>query len=553
MLLIGLFVIGLALVGQSVEAQTVAGRQREFSKADFRRGSITPERAWWDVKHYHLSVEVFPETKRLVGSNKIKFESEAAGQQMQIDLQPPLTITRVLYGTSELTFDRQSNQGNYYLIEFPQAINAGVEAEIEIFYEGQPLEAKNPPWDGGITWTRDSQGEPFIASSCQGIGASVWWPCKDHGADEPDNGVKISLTVPDSLTGVANGRLLRTETNETKLTRTFHWQVTHPINNYCVNMNVGRYVSFSETYEGTFGTLDMQHWVLDHQRDRAMQHFKEAPRVMAAFEYWFGKYPFYADSYKLVAAPYLGMEHQSSVTYGNGFQNGYQGRDLSGTGVGMLFDFIIVHESGHEWFGNNISMKDTADMWIHESFTNYAESLFVEYHFGKQQAADYVIGLRKSIKNDRPIVGTYGVNHEGSGDMYYKGANLLHSLRHIVNDREEWRKILTGLNTKFRYQTVTSKQVEDYISQQTGIDLSAFFDQYLRTTQVPRFVFQVRGNQLIYRYQNVVPGFNYPLAVSVNGKSYRIFPSDKPQVVRFSASIGSIEVDPNFYIDSVRR
>ena len=553
MLLIGLFTIMLVLATNPVEAQTVAGQAREFSAADFQRGSITPERAWWDVKHYHLSVEVFPETKRLVGSNKITFETTAVGQRMQIDLQQPLTITRVMHGLNELPFKRADKPGNYYLVDFPQPFNAGVETQIEVFYEGQPVESENPPWSGGITWTKDTRGHPFIASACQGIGASIWWPCKDHGADEPERGVDISLTVPDSLTGVANGRLTRTEANEAKGTRTFHWQVTYPINNYCVNINVGRYVSFSEKYKGKFGTLDMQYWVLDHQRDRAMQHFKEAPRVMAAFEYWFGKYPFYRDSYKLVAAPYLGMEHQSSVTYGNGFQNGYRGRDLSETGVGLLFDFIIVHESGHEWFGNNVSMKDAADMWIHESFTNYSESLFVEYHFSKQQAEDYVVGVRKLIKNDRPIIGTYGVNHEGSGDMYYKGSNMLHSLRQMVNDRERWRQILVGLNDKFRYQTVTSKQVEDYISEQTGIDLAAFFNQYLRTTRVPRFVFQVRGNQLIYHYENVVAGFDYPLVIQVDGKSYRIFPKEKAQVVRFPSLIGSCQVDRNFYVEAVRR
>jgi len=549
MLLIGLFIIVLALACPTVEAQTIAGEARDFSPADVRRGSILPERAWWDVKHYHLAVEVFPEAKRLVGSNRITFETTNAGQQMQIDLQTPLAITRVTHGSDELTFTRQ---GNYYLIDFPQVLNAGIETQIEVFYEGQPKEAKNPPWDGGIAWTKDTEDRPFIASACQGIGASIWWPCKDHGADEPDRGVMISLTVPDSLTGVANGRLVRTESNKAKSTKTFHWQVTHPINSYCVNMNVGRYVSFSEQYQGAFGTLDMQHWVLDHQRDRAMQHFKEAPRVMAAFEHWFGKYPFYRDSYKLVVAPYLGMEHQSSVTYGNGFANGYRGRDLSDTGVGLLFDFIIVHESGHEWFGNNVSMKDTADMWIHESFTNYAENLFVEYHFGKEKAQDYVIGTRKLIKNDRPIVGVSGVNHEGSGDMYYKGGNMLHTLRHIVNDREKWRRILTGINTDFQYQTVTSKQVENYMSMHTGIELSKFFDQYLRTIEVPRFVFQVQGNQLIYQYENVVAGFNYPLAIKVNGKSYRIFPQQNQQMVRFAMPIDSCEVDRNFYVDSVQ-
>ncbi len=549
MWLIGLFAIALAFGCGSVNVQAAVVRSQEFTAADVRRGSITPERAWWDLKHYHLSVRVIPETKRLEGSNKITFQTVAGGQQMQIDLQQPLTISRVVHGDRELMFTRH---GNYYLVSFFEPLPAGVVTEIEIFYQGRPVEAKNPPWSGGITWTKDSKGRPFIASSCQGIGASVWWPCKDHGADEPDDGVMISVTVPEQLTAVANGRLLGTESDPVNAVRTFHWRVTHPINNYCVNINVGRYVSFSERYDGAYGALDMQHWVLDHQRDRAMQHFKEAPRVMAAFEYWFGKYPFYEDSYKLVAVPYLGMEHQSSVTYGNGFKNGYQGRDLSGTGVGLLFDFIIVHESGHEWFGNNVSMNDTADMWIHESFTNYSESLFVEYHFGKRQAEDYVIGLRKLIKNDRPIVGTYGVNHSGSGDMYYKGANMLHSLRQMVNDRDRWRKTLTGLNDEFRYQMVSSKQVEDYLSEHTGMDLSAFFDQYLRTTKVPVFVFETRGNQLIFHYDNVVAGFDFPLVIQVNGQPYRIFPREDRQIVRFETLIDSCEVDRNFYVETRR-
>ncbi len=547
MLRIGFFwIVGWLLIGGNASGQTVAGQQRVFTDADRRRGSITAERAWWDVQHYDLSIRVFPKTKRVSGSNKITFTRVDAVRPMQIDLQPPLAITRVSQDDRPLAFSRE---GNCYFITFDEPLPMGVEQTIEVFFEGQPVEAKDPPWSGGLSWTTDSKGRPFIATSCQGIGASIWWPCKDHGADEPDRGVDVSATVPKALTAVANGRLLKTTFDSDQQTRTFHWRVTEPINSYAVNLNVGHYVSFNEKYSGSFGILDLQHWVLDDQRERAMQHFREAPRVLKAFEYWFGKYPFYEDSYKLVSVPYLGMEHQSSVAYGNGFQNGYQGQDLSGTGIGMLFDYIIVHESGHEWFGNSISMRDTADMWIHEGFTNYSESLFVEYHFGRQKAADYVIGLRKRINNDRPIIGTYDVNHEGSGDMYYKGANMLHTLRHIVNDRQQWRQILTGLNTTFRHQTVTTEQVENYLSEQTGRDLSKFFDQYLRTTKIPRLMYRINGPQLTYWFENVVPGLSIPVDLYAGGRSYRVFPREAVQSVRFANPINTVTWDRNFYID----
>ena len=295
--------------------------------------------------------------------------------------------------------------------------------------------------------------------------------------------------------------------DEQAKTKTYHWEVVNPINNYGVNANIGNYVNWSEEYDGVGGKLDLNYWVLPHQKEAAMKTFKEVPRMLKAFEYWFGKYPWYEDGYKLIAVSYPGMEHQSSVTYGNYFRNGYRGRDVSFTGIGFKFDFIIVHESGHEWFGNNISMRDAADMWIHEGFTNYAENLFVEYYWGKQAGADYVIGSRKNIANDEPIIGTYGANREGSGDMYYKGGNMLHTIRQIVNDDEKWRSILTGLNKDFWHQTVTTQQVESYVSQHAGIDLSKVFDQYLRTTKIPQLAIQDRKERSCrFDGSNVVPG-----------------------------------------------
>ena len=512
------------------------------------RGSITPEREWWDVLHYHLSVEFMPETRRLKGSNAITFKAVKSGKKMQIDLQPPLAITKVVHGAAELKFERE---GNVFWVMFEKDLSQGAKEKIEVFYEGVPVVSRNPPWVGGITWGRDDLGEHFIVTTCQGIGASIWWPNKDHGADEPDRGMKISVTVPERLTAVANGRLKKTDHDAAAKKKTFHWEVLNPINNYGVNVNIGNYVNFSEKYKGKGGVLDLDYWVLAHQKDAAMKWFKEVPRTIEAFEHWFGKYPFYEDSFKLVSVSYPGMEHQSSVTYGNWFQNGYLARDPCSCGVGFKFDFIIVHESGHEWFGNNISMKDAADMWIHEGFTNYSENLFVEYHFGKKDAEDYVVGTRRGIRNDRPVIGTYNSNRSGSGDMYPKGGNMLHTIRHIINDDAKWLSILRGLNTDFWHQTVTTQQIESYITKKAGIDLSKVFDQYLRTTMIPVLKYKLNGKSVSFKYDQVVKGFAMPIRVTINGKEVTLTPTEVAQTLEFTEEIKTFEVNRNFYVDTM--
>jgi aminopeptidase N len=528
-------------------ASSLFAQTENITRQETLRGSVTPEREWWDVLHYHLKVEFLPETKRLKGSNTITFRTLKSGNKMQIDLQPPLLITKITHGDSLLKFERE---GNVYWVMFEKDIPKGAEAKIEIFYEGVPVASKNPPWVGGITWGRDDLGEHFIVTTCQGIGASIWWPNKDHGADEPDRGMQISVTVPDQLTAVSNGRLKKTDHDVAGKKKIFHWEVVNPINNYGVNVNIGNYINFSETYKGKGGVLDVNYWVLPHQKEAALRQFKEVSRMMEAFEYWFGKYPFYEDGYKLVTVSYPGMEHQSSVTYGNWFRNGYLQRDPCACGVGFKFDFIIVHESAHEWFGNNISMKDAADMWIHEGFANYAENLFVEYHFGKKDAEDYVIGTRRSIRNDIPIIGVYGTNRQGSGDMYPKGGNMLHTIRHVINDDTKWLAILRGLNADFRHQTVTTKQIESYISNKAGIDLSKVFDQYLRTTNIPLLKYSVKGKTLSFNYERVVKGFAMPVRVTINGKERKITPSEVKQTFEFPEEIKSFEVNRNFYIEA---
>ncbi len=511
---------------------------------DTLRGSITPERAWWDLTYYDLAIDFDVEHKSLSGTNTIAFKVLHPHQLMQIDLQEPLKITQAKFKGSTLPFKRE---GNVYWITFPNSLPVGSGNQITVSYEGIPVEAVRPPWDGGLTWSTDGNGHPFIATSCQGLGSSVWWPGKDHMYDEPDS-MLIRITAPPSLTVVSNGRLRHIDYHADGR-HTYHWFVSNPINNYGVNANIGKYAHWSDTLHGEKGVLDLDFYVLEHHYDTARKHFEDVYKTIRAFEYWFGPYPFYEDGYKLVEVPYLGMEHQSSVTYGNKFRKGYLGRDLSSSGWGLKWDFIIVHETAHEWWANSITYKDIADMWIHESFAHYAESLFLDYHFGRQAANEYAMGTRLNVSNDRPIIGTYNVNREGSGDMYYKGGSMLHSLRMWLDDDAQWRKILRGLNGEFYHQTVTTAQIENYLSKESGKNLDSFFDQYLRDIRIPVLEFQKKKKTLRYRYTNIVDGFNMPLLVSIDkGANKWIYPTGAWQVLKQKTQFKSLDVDPNFYV-----
>ncbi len=520
---------------------TPAAAQQAFTRQDTLRGSITPERSWWDLSYYDLSVSVDPASQTLTGSNRISYTVLEPGNRLQIDLQEPLRIDAVLQDGQPLKVE---SEGNAHFVTLAKPQRKGASETVTVNYSGAPRVAVRAPWDGGFSWARDSKGQPFVATSCQGLGASAWWPVKDHMYDEPDS-MAIAVTVPKSLMDVSNGRLRKVEEDEA--TRTYHWFVSNPINNYGVNINIGDYVHFGESYAGEKGTLDLDYYVLPEDLDKAKEQFKQVQGMLEAFEYWFGPYPFYEDGFKLVQVPYLGMEHQSSVTYGNRFENGYLGRDLSGTGWGLKFDFIIIHESGHEWFANNITYRDIADMWIHESFTAYSENLYLDYHFGAQAGAEYTIGTRRNISNDRPIIGPYDVNQEGSGDMYYKGANMLHTLRQLVDDDARWRNMLRGLNREFYHQTVTTRQIEDYLSRESGKDLSAFFDQYLRTTMIPTLEYRQVQGTLEFRYTDIVEGFDMPIRIGVGGESRWIFPHAGWKTEPLPEGAQPI-VDPNFYI-----
>ncbi len=526
---------------------SITSSAQEFSRQDSLRGSITPERVWWDLTYYHLDVEILPEQKYIRGSNTIQYKVLTKNNQLQVDLQEPLKITKVVQNGRSLEF---RSDGNAHFVQLWADQTPGQVNELIVYYEGQPKEAVRAPWDGGFSWKKDTNGTDFIATSCQGLGASVWWPNKDHMYDEVDS-MDISVEVPEHLIDVSNGRLIGIDHNREKKTKTYHWTVKNPINNYGVNLNIGDYVSWKEQYAGEKGNLDITYWALKTDEAKAKKTYQEVPRMLAAFEHWFGPYPFYEDGYQLVQAPYLGMEHQSSITYGNQFQNGYLGRDLSSTGWGMKFDFIIVHESGHEWFANNITHKDHADMWIHESFTNYSESLFLDYHFGKEAGQAYVRGTRTQIGNSKPMIGPYGVNYSDyPGDVYYKGGNMLNTLRSLTNDDEKWRGMLRSVNKVFYHKTVTSAEFEAHIAQFLGMNLEATFNQYLRDKRLPTFEYYFKDGNMNYRWINTISGFDMPVDVIVNGSKIRISPTTRWKRIPMTGE--TLEVDPNYYIGTLK-
>ncbi len=545
----------------------VINNKKELTHADTLRGTYGASRDWWDVTKYDLDVKFDIPDSSISGSNIISFTALKNGTELQIDLQAPMIIDSIFYFTSKQYAQRTSTRlrsaragsskyiitnfrrdGNAYFIPFADLpVSTGI-SRLIVYYHGKPRKAINAPWDGGLIWKKDMNKNPWVTIACQELGASVWYPCKDHQQDEPDQ-AEMKITCPDTLVCVGNGRMRNKIVNGDG-TATYDWYVSNPINNYCLIPYIGKYVHFGEVFKGEKGDLTMDYWVLDYNLQKAKKQFVDAARMMKAFEHWFGPYPFYEDGYKLVDAPHLGMEHQSATAYGNGYRMGYAGRDLSGSGWGLKWDFIIVHESGHEWFANNITSKDIADMWIHEGFTNYSETLFTEYFYGKEAGTEYIVGTRKGIKNDKPIIAQYGVNKTGSGDMYPKAGNMLHTIRQLVNDDEKFRQILRGLNKTFYHQTVETKQIEDYISKEANMDLSKVFDQYLRDTRIPKLQYKIDNGKLTYKWVNCIAGFNMPVKILIAADKYElVYPIDsETKTIAVEVKEDDFKVERNFYV-----
>ena len=523
------------------------GKNQPNSRADSLRGTLTPLRTCYDINYYHLDVKIDLEQKSVSGSNEFAFTATQDFTKLQFDLFDNLKIEKVVYKDKNLPFTREYNA---VFVTFPETIKKGSKDKFTVYYSGNPVVAKNAPWDGGFIFKKDAAGNPFVSVACQGLGASVWWPNKDHQSDEVDS-MLISISVPETLQEISNGRLRNTVSKPGGY-KQYNWFVSNPINNYDVTFYIGKYSHWQDSYPGENGNLSIDYWALQVDSAKARPHWDaDVKPMLKCFEYWFGPYPWYKDGYKLVQAPHLGMEHQSAVAYGNKFMKGYLGRDLSGTGHGLKWDFITIHESGHEWFGNNITSKDIADMWIHEGFTNYSETLFTECTDSKQSGSEYVIGIRQGIDNDIPIIGPYGVNKEGSGDMYPKGANMIHTIRQLINNDEKFRQILRGLNKTFYHKTVTTAEIENYISKQSGLKLDKVFDQYLRHANIPVLAYKINGTTLSYRWITDVQNFDMPVRVTLKANEYTLLkPTNSWKTVKIDASINADNFanDPQFYI-----
>lgn len=498
---------------------------QNFTRKDSLKGGLSRERICFDVSHYGLNIKVDIAQKSIVGYNEIYFKVLAPTKKIQLDLYENMKVDSVVWNFQKLQYNREFGA---VFIDFPSVLESNSNHQIKFYYSGNPIIAKRAPWDGGFIFKKDTSGKPWVGVACQGDGASIWYPCKDSQSDEPENGATIKVAVPNGLMNVSNGRLLGSEDLKNGYTR-WDWEVKNPINSYDITLNIADYAHFSENYKG----LDLDYYVLRENLEKAKIQFEQVKPMMDCFQSKFGAYPFTNDGYKLIETNYLGMEHQSAVAYGNKYLKGYLGGDLSGTGVGLNFDFIIIHESGHEWFGNSITAKDIADMWIHEGFTCYTESVYVECQLGYEKAQIYINGLKKNIQNDKPIIGPFGVNQEGSGDMYYKGALMLNTIRSVLNNDEKWWNLLLDYSNKFKHKIIESNDVISFFNSKSDLNLTPIFNQYLRFKNIPILELRKSKDKLEFRWKTDEQLFEMPIDITKNGQKIRIHPSTKWQKSNF--------------------
>ncbi len=498
---------------------SAAFAQQTFTHADSLRGGLRPERTNYDVTYYDLDVEVDPANKSIKGTVEIDFTQLVPEdkQRIQLDLFKNMQVTKVYDGEGNpLKYEREEN---VIWVNREAVVQVGDKFQIHVDYEGSPLAAKKAPWDGGFDWKKDDKGNPWIGVAVEGTGASLWWPNKDHLSDEPDS-MRISLTVPSELMAISNGNLESQEELGGK-TR-FNWKVSYPINNYNVSVYIGKYAHFHDIYNGSEGPYDLDYYVLEYNLDKAKKQFQQVKPMFDCYEKFLGPYPFPKDGFALVETPYLGMEHQSAIAYGNKYLNGYLGGDQSM--LGLKFDYIIIHETGHEYWGNSVSMKDIADMWIHEGFCTYSEALYVECMNGADTALMYANGWKFRVQNDEPVIGAYNVNHEGSGDMYYKGALMLHTLRWLVNDDTKWFALIKDIQRDFRFKNTSTEEIVAYMNGKLGKDYTPIFDQYLRKAKPPVLNYTVvekgKGLELTIKWDGTNPDFKMPIGITMKKGSF---------------------------------
>jgi aminopeptidase N len=515
----------------------------EPTRVDILRGAYGPYRANNDLLFYHLDIRVDPEKKFIGGKNTIRFKMLKDDTRIQLDLTDALNIDKILFGSTPLKYERDSGA---VFVDFPETLHAGRVYAIDFYYSGSPVQTGR---FGGFTFGKDPSGHPWIFTACEGIGASIWWPNKDQWRDEVKN-MRISVSIPNDLVDVSNGRFMGKTDLGDGYTR-WDWVVHYPINNYDVSLNIGNYQHFSDR----LGHLSMDFYALPEDLDKAKKQFTQAKGMLQAYQHYFGEYPFKKDGYKLIEVPYSGMEHQSAVTYGNHFANGYLERDWTGVGVSPRFDFIIIHESGHEWFGNSITAADSSDMWIHEGWTTYLESLYVEYMYGHDDALKYLNGYKSKVKNEEPIIPPRGINREPPQDQYFKGALFINTLRSVVNDDTRWWKLLHDLYQHFKYQNIMTEDVVQYFNEQTAMNLTPIFDQYLRHTAIPTLELKFDDSQgtVSYRWKVDEPAFQMPVRVGKKDSWQIIHATTDWQTMPTSLKKDEFDVATDLYFVNVTK
>jgi aminopeptidase N len=533
-----------AQTSQPVVTPAIPPKIAEPTAADLLRGGYGPYRANNDLLFYHLDLRVDPDKKFISGTNTIRFKMLQDGTRIQLELYPSLQIDKVVMNKTTLKYERD---GVTFFVDFPKALRTGHTYSIDVHYSGSPTETGR---FGCFTFKKDTSGHDWINTACEETGASVWWPNKDQWRDEPQEGMKISVAVPNGLIDVSNGKFAGKKDLGDGYTR-WDWTVHYPINNYDVALNIGNYVHFSDK----FGDLPLDYYVLPEDLDGAKRQFAQVPGMMKVYYHYFGEYPFKKDGYKLIEVPYAGMEHQSAVAYGNHFKNGYLDRDWTGVGISPRFDFIIIHESGHEWFGNSITAADKSDMWIHEGWTTYLECLYVEYDYGHDDELKYVNALKKKVKNDRPIITQRGANAEPPQDQYFKGALFINTLRSVVNDDARWWTLLHDFYQHFKYQNIMTEDVVQYFNQQTGMDLTPVFDQYLRHTAIPtlELKFDDSAGTVSYRWQADEKAFAMPVRVGLKEHWETIHPTTEWQTMKTPLTRDQFAVATDLYYINVSR
>ncbi len=543
---VAVFLMFMAAAGSShaaLQQAAASATSAAPSRADILRGAYGPYRVNNDLLSYHLDVRVDPEKQSISGKNSVRFKMLADGTRIQLDLHPALDVDKILLGTTQLKYVRDSGA---VFVDFPEALHAGQEYTIDFYYSGHPLQTAR---FGGFTFAKDPAGYPWIYTACEDIGASVWWPNKDQWRDEVQN-MQISVAIPNGLVDVSNGKFVGKTDLGDGYTR-WDWLVQYPINNYDVSLNIGNYVHFSDQ----LGDLPLDFYVLPEDLEKAKKQFAQAKGMIEAYQHYFGEYPFQKDGYKLIEVPYSGMEHQSAVTYGNHFTNGYLGRDWTGVGVSPKFDFIIIHESGHEWFGNSVSAADRSDMWIHEGWTTYLEVLYVEYTFGHEDAQKYVNGYKSKVQNREPIIAQRGIAATPPQDMYFKGALFLNTLRSVINDDPRWFALIHDFYQHFKYQNIMTEDVVAYFNQQTGMNLTPLFDQYLRHTAIPtlELKFNEADGTVDYRWQADEPDFAMPIRVGKKTDWQIIQPTTYWQTMKTPLKKNEFDVATDLYFVNVSK